>query len=207
MKQLKLIQGRSPRENKFALKDNPPRLITPNSTSNNLGPVKSSPSNKSGKPSLNIGKLNSTNSRKKHNDVRIKKGDMAEFLKRKELRSKQQEEPVFDDAVSSHSSGRLRDIACQTIESNLSQRLAESTKLTMLYPRDDDDAKLKASGDSVESPQRSARRSHSPTRMGDHYMEEKNRSRINAILERKDKDPYLPPGKDTTICVLLFLEL
>nr|XP_034835023.1 enkurin domain-containing protein 1-like [Maniola hyperantus] len=195
MKQLKLIQGKSPKESKFTLKSaNPPRFGAQIDATTNLDQVKSAPSNKSGKAALNTGKSNSTNLRKKYTDVRIKKGDMAEFLKRKELRSQQQEELVYDDAESSHSSGRLRDIGCQTVESNLSQKLTENTKLTVLYPsRESDHEKLKASGDSVgHSSSRS--RQHSPRRMADDIMEEKNRSRLNAILERKDKDPYVPPG-------------
>lgn len=197
MKQLKLIQNKSPKETKLTLKSsNPSRLTTP-VTANTLGPVKSSPSNKSGKATLNVGKTSLSN-RKKLTDVRIKKGDMAEFLRRKEMReAKQQEESSCDEIQSSGSSSRLRDIGCQTIESNLSQKLTESTKLTMLYPTkegDDTEAKMKASGDS-----RSARSpppvSHSPRRAGDDIMDERNRSRLNAILDRKDsKDPYLPPG-------------
>ncbi|CAH2269078.1 jg27026 [Pararge aegeria aegeria] len=195
MKQLKLIQGKSPKESKFALKSvNPPRLVTPNAVANNLGQVKSSPSNKSAKATLVIGKNNMANTRKKHTDIRIKKGDMAEFLKRKETRTKQ-EDVIYDDTESSHSSGRLRDIACQTMESNLTQKLADSTKLTMLYPtrEDDQEAKMKASGDNVvhRSPPLSGQHSQ---RIGDDLMDERNRSRLNAILERKDKDPYLPSG-------------
>lgn len=197
MKQLKLIQNKSPKEPKLTLKSsNPSRLTTP-VTTNTLGPVRSSPSNKSGKATLNVGKTSLSN-RKKLTDVRIKKGDMAEFLRRKEIReAKQQEESSCDEIQSSGSSSRLRDIGCQTIESNLAQKLTESTKLTMLYPTkegDDTEAKMKASGDS-----RSARSpppvSHSPRRAGDDIMDERNRSRLNAILDRKDsKDPYLPPG-------------
>lgn len=197
MKQLKLIQGKSPKEAKFTFKSvNPPRFSAQIDASANLDQVKSAPSNKSGRAALNTGKANSTNLRKKHTDIRIKKGDMAEFLKRKEMRSQQQEELVYDDAKSSQSSGRLRDIGCQTEESNLSQKLTENTKLTMLYPtRENDHEKMKASGDSVgHSPSRS--RPHSPRRMADDFMEERNRSRLNAILERKDKDPYVPPGEN-----------
>ncbi|XP_072944864.1 uncharacterized protein [Epargyreus clarus] len=195
MKQLKFIQGKSPKEPKYTLKTvHPPRLTNSIGATNTLGQVKSSPSNKSGKVTLNVGK--SANARKKYTDVRIKKGDMAEFLKRKEMRhSKSPEEPEDDDVKSSESSGRLRDIGCQTIETNLAQKLAESTKLTMLYPtkEGDSDSKMKASGDTGRhrSPPPLP---HTPKKAGDDLMEERNRSRINAILERKDKDPYLPSG-------------
>lgn len=202
MKQLKLIQGKSPKEPKFTLKSvHPPRLTSTVAAGNSLGQVKSSPSNKSGKVSLNVGKTSSTNSRKKHPDVRIKKGDMAEFLKRKELRQvKAAEESPDEEVKSSESSGRLRDIGCQTIESNLAQKLAESAKLTMLYPKkdgDDIDSKMKASGDTGlhrGSP-------HSPRRTPEETIEmERNRSRLNSILERKDnKDPYLPSGKTSSL--------
>lgn len=122
---------------------------------------------------------------------------MAEFLKRKKMRNtiiKQEDESQDDDEKSSESSGRLRDIGCQTIESNLSQQFTDSTKLTMLYPkREDDESKLKASGDSSR-----VKHSPSPTpfRAGDDEIEAGgNRSRLNAILERKNtKDPYLPSG-------------
>lgn len=197
MKQLKLIQEKSLKEPKFTIKSvNPPRFSAQMDATTNLDQVKSAPSNKSGKAALSTGKSNLTNLRKKHTDIQIKKGDMAEFLKRKEMRSQQQEELVYDDAKSSQSSGRLRDIGCQTVESNLSQKLAESTKLTIVYPtRENDHDKMKASGDSVgHSPSRS--RPHSPRRMADDFMEERNRSRLNAILERKDKDPYLPSGEN-----------
>lgn len=183
MKQLKLIQGKSPKEPKLTLKNHPPRFATP------VTQVKSSPSNKNCKATLNVGKTNSLNSRKK-NDVRIKKGDMAEFLRRKEMRQvKQQEESSEDEIKSSESSGRLRDIGCQTVETNLAQKLTESTKLTMLYPKEDDESK-KASGDSRSQRSPLPRSPH----RADDMMEERNRSRLNAILERKDKDPYLPSG-------------
>ncbi|RVE47115.1 hypothetical protein evm_008192 [Chilo suppressalis] len=198
MKQLKFIQGKSPKEPKFTLKNvPPPRLTSTVTTGNSLGQVKSSPSNKSGKVSLNIGKTNSTYSRKKYPDVKLKKGDMAEFLRRKQQRqlTRPAEESPDEDAKSSESSGRARDIGCQTIESNLAQKLSESAKLTMLYPNKEveDESKLKASGDSE-------RRSPSPSmkhRTGEDIIEfERNRSRLNSILERKDnkKDPYLPCG-------------
>ncbi|XP_028178345.1 enkurin domain-containing protein 1-like [Ostrinia furnacalis] len=200
MKQLKFIQGKSPKEPKFTLKSvHPPRLASGVAAGNSLGQVKSSPSNKSGKVSLNVGKTSSTNSRKKYADVRIKKGDMAEFLKRKELRqAKPAEESENEEVKSSESSGRLRDIGCQTVESNLAQKLADSAKLTMLYPKKEGDqdleAKMKASGDT--GLHRSSPSSHSPRRTSEDTMEmERNRSRLNAILERKDnKDPYLPSG-------------
>ncbi|CAH0720582.1 unnamed protein product, partial [Brenthis ino] len=154
MKQLKLIQGKSPKEPKLTLKSHPPRLATP------VTQVKSSPSNKN------------------------------EFLRRKEMRQvKQQEESSEDEMISSESSGRLRDIGCQTVETNLAQKLTESTKLTMLYPKEDDETK-KASGDSRSQRSPLPRSPH----RADDMMEERNRSRLNAILERKDKDPYLPSG-------------
>jgi hypothetical protein len=200
MKQLKYIQGKSPIEPKYTLKTvHPPRLTSAVTTTNTLGQVKSSPSNKSGKATLNIGKSSSTNSRKKYPDVRIKKGDMAEFLKRKEQRqqSKTAEESPDEDLKSSESSGRLRDVGCQTIESNLAQKLAESAKLTMLYPKKeiDDDHKLKASGDS--GLHRSPPSSNTGHRTSEDMLEfERNHSRLNSILERKDtRDPYLPTGK------------
>lgn len=199
MKQLKQIQGKSPKEPKFTLKTvHPPRLTGTVPAGNSLGQVKSSPSNKSGKVSLNVGKTSSTNSRKKHADIRIKKGDMAEFLKRKELRQvKAAEESPDEDVKSTESSGRLRDIGCQTVESNLAQKLAESAKLTMLYPKKESeemDAKMKASGDTGH---RSSPSSHSPRRTPEEMVEmERNRSRLNSILARKEsKDPYLPSGK------------
>lgn len=203
MKQLKFIQGKPGKEPKLVTKPNLPRLSHA-SAEGSLGAVKSSPSNKSGKVSLNVAKTSSTNSRKKHPDVRIKKGDMAEFLKRKEYlrQSRVADEPVEEDVQSVESLGRLRDVGCQTIESNLAQKLEESTKLTMLYPKkeDDADAKLKASGDSGRH--RSALTTpHTPRRAGDepgspqHGSDHPPRTRLNAILERKDnKDPYLPSG-------------
>ncbi|KAI8439075.1 hypothetical protein MSG28_012940 [Choristoneura fumiferana] len=201
MKQLKFIQGKSPKEPKYTLKAvHPPRLTNPASGAA-LGKVKSSPSNKSGKVSLAVGKTSSTNARKKLADVRIKKGDMAEFLKRKELlhskEVKDDNEESDEDAKSSVCSGHLRDIGCQTIESNLAQKLAESTKLTMLYPKEDDDAKMKASGDSGRHQRGLKSPTKPPRRAGDEATieSERNQSRLNAILERKDhKDPYLPSG-------------
>ncbi|VVC95867.1 uncharacterized protein LOC126965314 [Leptidea sinapis] len=189
MKQLKYIQGKSPKE---ALKPvHPPRHTNSNAAPNDLTQVKSTPSTKSGKVAHNVGK----HSVFKTHDVKIKKGDMAEFLRRKELRQVKahDDQNIEDDVQSNESSGRLRDIACQTMETNLSQRLTESTKLTMLYPREDSDAKLKASGDSGrhKSPTPS---NHTPRTAGDELFEERNRSRLNSILERKDKDPYLPAG-------------
>ncbi|XP_026501028.1 enkurin domain-containing protein 1-like [Vanessa tameamea] len=197
MKQLKLIQNKSPKEPKLTLKSAQPSRLTTPINANALAQVKSSPSSKSGKGTLNVGKTSLSN-RKKISDVRIKKGDMAEFLRRKEMRlTKQPEESSGDEAQSSGSSSRLRDIGCQTIESNLAQRLTESTKLTMLYPMkesEDNEAKMKASGDS-RSHRSPPRATLSPRRAGDDMMEEKHRSRLNAILDRKDnKDPYLPPG-------------
>ncbi|KAG6438661.1 enkurin domain-containing protein 1-like [Manduca sexta] len=197
MKQLKFIQGKSPKEPKYPIKNlNAPRLS--NTAGSSLSQVKSSPSTKSGKVTLNVGKTSLTNSRKKHTDVRLKKGDMAEFLKRKEMRqTKPVEDSPDEDLKSSESSGRLRDVGCQTIESNLAQRLAESAKLTVLYPKNDveeSDVKLKASGDTGQHS--SPPPSQTPRRAGDNLLDnERNRSRLNAILERKDaKDPYLPSG-------------
>ncbi|KAF9421234.1 hypothetical protein HW555_002706 [Spodoptera exigua] len=201
MKQLKYIQSKSPKEPKYNTKNvHPPRLTNPIAAGSSLGQVKSSPSNKSGKTSINIAKTSSTSTRKKMADIRIKKGDMAEFLKRKELRQSRPIEDCTDEEVqSSESTGRLRDIGCQTVESNLAQKLAESAKLTMLYPKkegEDTEAKMKASGDTGHP--RSPPPSQTPRRAGDdnNIIDiERNRSRLNAILERKDtKDPYLPSG-------------
>ncbi|KOB69538.1 Uncharacterized protein OBRU01_16688 [Operophtera brumata] len=197
MKQLKSVQAKSPKEPKYTMRAvHPPRLTNLIAAGSSLGQVKSSPSNKSGKISLTVGKTTSTNSRKKLPDIRLKKGDMTEFLKRKEIRkSKQPSEDLPDEDVgSTGSSGHLRDVGCQTIESNLAQKLAESAKLTVLYPRrDEDESKMKASGDSGQhcySPTL-----QSPRRGGDESIEvERNHSRLNSILERKDKDPYLPTG-------------
>lgn len=211
MKQLKMIQGKSPKEPKFTLKTVHPPHLTTQAASSALGQVRSSPSNKSGKVTLNVGKTSSSNSRKKHNEIRIKKGDMAEFLKRKEMRQMKQQEEEYDDEVKSSesSSGRLRDIGCQTVESNLAQKLAESTKLTMLYPTKEDEGDVKkASGDSErhKSPGPIA---HTPRRAGDDMLEEKNRSRLNSILDRKEKDPYLPSSNiminEASNSVLLFI--
>lgn len=201
MKQLKYIQGKI-KEPKFnTAKTHPSRLSHQVSAECSLGKVKSSPSNKSGKISLNMAKTSLTNSRKKQStDIKIKKGDMAEFLKRKELlkQTKPTDDSTEEDARSAESSGRLRDIGCQTVETNLAQKLEESTKITMLYPKkDEDEAKLKASGDSAH--QRSPRCSPNfmtPRRAGDALQDfERPRSRLNAILERKlpdNKDPFLP---------------
>lgn len=200
MKQLKYIQSKSPKEPKYTTKNvHPPRLTNPMAAGSSLGQVKSSPSNKSGKPLVNVNKTSSSNTRKKVTDVRIKKGDMAEFLKRKELR---QTKPILDSCIddeikSTESSGQLRDVGCQTIESNLSQKLTESTRLTMLYPKkenDDTESKMKASGDTVHHNRSPP--SLTPRRAGDELLDlERNRSKLNAILERKDrKDPYLPSG-------------
>ena len=200
MKQLKYIQSqKSPKEPKYNTKNvHPPRLTNPVATGSSLGQVMSSPSNKSGKVSINIAKTSSTNTRKKLTDIRIKKGDMAEFLKRKEMRqSKAPEDCTDEEEKSTESAERLRDIGCQTIESNLSQKLVDSTKLTMLYPKkesEDAEANLKASGDTGlhrnPPPLQPSRRG------GDDLIDmERNRSRLNSILERKDtKDPYLPSG-------------
>ncbi|XP_063386819.1 enkurin domain-containing protein 1-like [Cydia fagiglandana] len=198
MKQLKYIQGKSPKESQQGLTSVPPRI--PRQSAVALSKVKSSASGKSGKAAFSIGK-SIGNPRKKLTDVRIKKGDMAEFLERKERRAKQvkeeERETEEEDCKSSESSGCLRDIGCQTIESTLAQQLTECTKLTVLYPKkEDEEAKLKASGDSslhnrVTTPK---------GRKGSDEMNidsERNRSRLNAILERKDKDnkdPYLPSG-------------
>ncbi|CAG9134774.1 unnamed protein product [Plutella xylostella] len=129
-----------------------------------------------------------TTKSKKVTNVQIKKGDMAEFLKRKEQRHKHQEESTEDeedqDVKLTESAGTLRDMGCQTVESNLAQSFAEGTKLTVLYPRkqDDTDGKSKASGDMA---------SHLLDRDSELFEADK-RSRLTAILERKDKDPYLP---------------
>lgn len=189
MKQLKFIQGKSPKDPKFTIKTvHPPRLSNPVAAGTSLGAVKSIPSSKS----------SSTNARKKLPSIQIKKGDMAEFLQRKEMRQQKQveEEPEDEDIKSGSSSGNLRDIGCQTIETNLSQKLAESAKLTVLYPKKDDDVdgKMKASGDMGIRRQLSPHR-HTPRRAEEALEGERNRSRLNAILDRKDsKDPYLPSG-------------
>ncbi|XP_047992610.1 uncharacterized protein LOC125231260 isoform X2 [Leguminivora glycinivorella] len=194
MKQLKYIQGKSPKESQQGLTSVPPRVSRQPAVA--LNKVKSSPSSKSGKATLSIGK-SIGNSRKKLTDVRLKKGDMAEFLERKERRAKQvkEEETEEEDVKSTDSSGCLKDIGCQTIESNLAQQLTECTKLTMIYPKkEDEEAKLRASGDSGLQNQVTT----SKGRKGSDEIEsERNRSRLNAILERKDrdnKDPYLPSG-------------
>lgn len=196
MKQLKYIQSqKSPKEPKYNTKNvHPPRLTNPVAAGSSFSQVKSSPSNKI---SVNVAKTSSSSTRKKPTDIRIKKGDMAEFLKRKELRQKAVEDSADEEVKSTESSGCLRDIACQTIESNLSQKLADSTKITMLYPKkenDDSDANLKASGDT--GLHRSPPPSQAPRRASEDPIEtERNRSRLNSILERKDtRDPYLPSG-------------
>ena len=202
MKQLKYIQSqKSPKEPKYTTRSvHPPRLTNPTAVASSLGQVKSSPSNKSGKVTINIGKTSSTNSRKKNTEIKIKKGDMAEFLKRKELRQLKAVEDCTDEEVkSTESSGRLRDVGCQTMESNLSQKLTDNTKLTMLYSKkenDDSEANLKASGDTAHGIRSPPPISQAPRRAGDDLIDmERNRSRLNAILERKDtKDPYLPSG-------------
>ncbi|XP_013141020.1 PREDICTED: uncharacterized protein LOC106105271 [Papilio polytes] len=199
MKQLKFLQGKSPREQELAVKKvQQPRKMTA-SADNNLNIIKPTSSSKS-KPSLVVSKNNSPTLRRRHPDIRIKKGDMAEFLKRKELRNKtrvKNDSPDENEDDDSISSGRLRDIGCQTIESNLAHKLNESTKLTVLYPKqdfDDNDNKANASGDSA----RNRRSSPSPRniyRSGDEGLDmDKTHSRLNAILERKGKDPYLPTG-------------
>lgn len=191
MKQLKYIQKQSPKETSKSLRT---QDMTNSATGSTIGQVKSSPSNKSAKISLNIGKPGAANRKKLSDNVRIKKGDMAEFLKRKELRQMKPVDLQNDDENSSESSGHLRDVACQTIESNLSQKLTESTKLTVLYPKKEDDGKVKACGDT--GLHRSPPPSQTPRKGGDENIEiDRNRSRLNAILERKDsKDPYLPSG-------------
>lgn len=200
MKQLKYIQGNI-KEPKFnTVKNHQSRLSHQAAAECSLGKVKSSPSNKSGQISINIAKTSLTNSRKKQSaDIKIKKGDMAEFLKRKELLKQMKSTgDSTEDVRSTESSTRLRDIGCQTVETNLAQKLEESTKLTMLYPKkDEDEAKLKASGDSAHhrSPCRSPNLA-TPRRAGDALQDfERPRSRLNAILERKvpdNKDPFLP---------------
>ncbi|XP_049876161.1 enkurin domain-containing protein 1-like isoform X2 [Pectinophora gossypiella] len=199
MKQLKYIQGKTAKEPKFTIvRSHPPRLTHSVAAEGSLGPVKSSPSSKSGKITLNVAKTSShsQSTRKKHPDIKIKKGDMAEFLRRKELLRQAKPENSPEEVRSTESSGRLRDIGCQTIETNLAQKLEESTKITLLYPKkDEDDAKMKASGDSGRhrSPTLPVQ---TPRRAGDELPDyERPRSRLNAILERKEqKDPYLPSG-------------
>lgn len=209
MKQLKYIQGKI-KEPKFNTVKTHPSRLSQVAAEASLGKVKSSPSSKSGQISLNMAKNNLTNSRKKQTtDIKIKKGDMAEFLKRKELlkQLKPTEDSTEEDARSTESSGRLRDIGCQTVETNLAQKLEESTKITMLYPKkDEDEAKLKASGDSVHhrSPCCSPNFT-TPRRAGDAAQDfERPRSRLNAIQERKapdNKDPFLP---SSTLHIIFF---
>ncbi|CAK1586600.1 unnamed protein product [Parnassius mnemosyne] len=196
MKQLKFIQGKSPKEPKLPTKKvHQTRQISSTAAASSLDQVKSSSSGKS-RPSLNVAKSTSPNSRKRRPEIRIKKGDMAEFLKRKELRQAHtvDETPEEEEVVSS---GRVRDVGCQTIESNLAQKLAECTKLTMLYPNkesEDSETKVKASGDSARHINASPIQRNSG-RAGDSSLEiDKTHSRLNAILERKGKDPYLPTG-------------
>lgn len=100
-------------------------------------------------------------------DVRIKKGDMSEFVKNKELRRTRPPPAALaalaDDA-SDTSTVSARSVACQT----------NDHKVTTLYKKD---------------PAREAE--------GDHaLLRSDTRSRIDTILERKDKnkDPYLPQG-------------
>lgn len=199
MKQLKFIQGKPPaKEPKYSMKTiHPPRLTNPIAAGSSLGQVKSSPSNKGGK-FFNVSKTSSQSARKKVPEIRLQKGDMAEFLKRKELRQSAKPEPeLVENEYERTCPGNLRDIGCQTIESNLSQNLADSAKVTVLYPtKDDEDSKVKASGDSGHhQPPQSHR---SPRRGGDEcdLERERNRSKLNYILERKEKekDPYLPSG-------------
>lgn len=204
MKQLKLIQGKVNQPRLPLRGTQPTRHSNTAGTGHTLSQVKSSPSNRSGKATFNIGKSGSMNSRTKKLDVQIKKGDMAEFLKRKEMRHSQapdvSDDNNEDDSV--ESSGRLRDIGCQTIESNLAQQFAESAKLTMLYSKEEgveNDGKSKASGDMLRQRSQMSPTSHSHRNMnGDAELlsnERNNRSRLNAILDRKDnKDPYLPSG-------------
>ncbi|XP_068617887.1 enkurin domain-containing protein 1-like [Battus philenor] len=199
MKQLKFIQGKSPRDQDGAGKNvHHSRQLIASAPESSVNHMKSSSSGRV-KPTLNVAKNASPTFRKRRPDIRIKKGDMAEFLKRKELRqtkSKPAEEPPDDeDDAGSECSLGVRDIGCQTIESNLAQKLAESTKLTMIYPKkelEDNETKANASGDSASY------RNMSPVqrnRTPEEGLEiDKNHSRLNAILERKGKDPYLPSG-------------
>ncbi|XP_041981867.1 uncharacterized protein LOC121735204 [Aricia agestis] len=180
MRQLKVIQNK-PKED--LTQNRPSQNIRKPAHPVALPKVKSSSSGRTSKPLLNGDK-------KQNEVIRIKKGDMAEFLKRKEMRRLNQE--IIDEGASSNSSsGRLRDIGCQTIESNLSDRFSESTKLTTLFSKEDSD-KVKASGDSGR--QKSPSPLHSPLKHGDEMFDEQNRSRVTAILEKNNKDPYLPPG-------------
>ncbi|KAL4714376.1 hypothetical protein ACJJTC_009728 [Scirpophaga incertulas] len=199
MKQLQYIQNKSPKEPKYTVKTgHPPRLSSVSATGNSLPAVKSSSSYKSAKVSLNVNTC-PANARKKLGDVRIKKGDMAEFLKRKEQRlsvKPTDESPDdMEDAISTASSSNVRDMACQTIESNFAQKFADSTKLTVLYPRKEilESPKPKASGDM--SSRRSPLHSNTPRHTNEDLLEgERNSSKLNSILEKKDKDPYLPTG-------------
>ncbi|KAJ2945363.1 hypothetical protein O0L34_g163 [Tuta absoluta] len=191
VKQLKYIQGKT--QPKFVARPFP-RQNAGQSAEVPLNVVKSTPSNKSGKFGVSVPKPG-INTRKKIPEVKIKKGDMAEFLRRKEQIRQGKPEESDDEARSVESLGRLKDVACQTIESNLAQKLDE---ITMLYPkREDDSAKYKASGDSEKQHKVSVMPPHSPRKAGDEVNDyDRPRSRLNAILERKDqnKDPYLPTG-------------
>ncbi|KAI5634919.1 calmodulin-binding domain-containing protein [Phthorimaea operculella] len=194
VKQLKYIQGKT--QPKYVARPFPPRMSAGQSAEVPLNAVKSSPSSKTGKFGVNVAKPG-INARKKIPDVKIKKGDMAEFLRRKEQLRQGKTEESEEEVKSEESLGRLKDVACQTMESNLAQKLDE---ITMLYPkREDDNAKHKASGDSEKQhrPPASNMPAYSPRKAGDELNDhERPRSRLNAILERKDqnKDPYLPSG-------------
>lgn len=134
--------------------------------------------------------------RKSCKEMPIRKGDMAEFLKRKELRqTKCPTEPVEtdDDEENASEGSSTREIGCQTNESIFEN----DPKLTTIYPvhqHSDDETKLKASGDCSRRTPRSPKKT--PRRNIEATMQELEKSsRLNSILERKDpKDPYLPPG-------------
>ncbi|KAI5632224.1 calmodulin-binding domain-containing protein [Phthorimaea operculella] len=194
VKQLKYIQGKT--QPKYVARPFPPRMSAGQSAEVPLNAVKSSPSSKTGKFGVNVAKPG-INARKKIPDVKIKKGDMAEFLRRKEQLRQGKTEESEEEVKSEESLGRLKDVACQTMESNLAQKLDE---ITMLYPK----RKMIMLSIRRAEIQRNSTGllpaicpAYSHRKAGDELNDhERPRSRLNAILERKDqnKDPYLPSG-------------
>lgn len=183
MKQLKQMQGKA--------KEPGTDLKNIHSNRQKTEPAKldealSSASNKSGRPTLTVTKGASKIGRKSRPEVRIRKGDMAEFLKNKKNRNKpeaqNEDTNEEDDYLSQEVCGRYREAGCQTVESALCKKL-EGTKLTMLYHKEEEEH---ASGDT-------AGHTDLPE------LEEAARARVSSILDRKDKhkDPYLPPGINT----------
>ncbi|GBP17996.1 Enkurin domain-containing protein 1 [Eumeta japonica] len=206
MKQLKYVQGKTIKEPNLINSKNAqvPRTQNVVTAGNSLAPGKSSSigqvklQSKSGKVSQNVNKT-TINSRKKPCDVAIKKGDMAEFLRRKEIRQMQiqdKNEKIENEIASTESSGRLRDIGCQTVETNLGDKIAQ---VTSLYSRMDElniDSRMKASGDTDHNRNlKTVQQELCTSDVPDHVESPQARSRLNAILEKKDnKDPYLPCG-------------